>query len=58
MKRSSDSSSRLNLGALAVSLTDATGISRTEAMQMPYDEFLIAYQDALLVAEERKEDRA
>jgi len=42
---------------LAVSLSDSTGISRKEAMGMDYGEFLISYQDALLVAEERERQR-
>jgi hypothetical protein len=42
------------LGALAVSLTEATGISRKEAMEMPYEDFLITYLDAAQVAKERE----
>ena len=60
MNRNSSGGARqkhLNLGALAVSLTDATGISRQDAMDMPYGEFLLTYQDALIISEERKKER-
>lgn len=50
------SGSQMHLGALAVSLTEATGISRTEAMKMDYGEFLKTYIDAVKVAKQRERE--
>jgi len=48
--------SRLNLGALAVSLNEITGISRQQAMQMKYGEFLVTYLDAVQVSKQRERE--
>jgi len=49
-----DRHSRINLGALAVSISEITGISRKEAWHMEYREFLVTYLDALQVSKERE----
>jgi len=54
MTSSGGNHARLNLGALAVSLNDITGISRHEAMRMQYGEFLVTYLDAVQVSKERE----
>lgn len=45
---------RINLGEIAASLHDATGLSYAEIMQMPVREVLIANIDALAVAKKRR----